>query len=186
MSLPRIFLATLLLSFAAVSTAADGKAPKVERITYRVTGLFVPDREKDLRAGFKEIADVTLAGVNFEDAEITVEFIPAKAFPGAKLEQYVEQLNQKVGNATRHTFGVKTRRAVPRDKLQQVVIPARACDCKACCLAAYEIVARIDGVYQATASFKEGRITALIDPTKTDRSQLEAALKQRGVSVGKP
>jgi copper chaperone CopZ len=186
MSLPRIFPAALLLSFAAAAAAAEEKAPKIERATYRVTGLFAPDREKDLRAGFKEIADVNLLGIDFDNAEITVEFTPAKAFPGAKSEQYVEQLNQKVGNATRHTFGVKPRRTVPRDKLQQVVIPADGCDCKACCLAAYEIVARIDGVYQATASFKEGRITALIDPAKTDRAQLEAALKQRGVSVGKP
>ena len=53
-----------------------------------------------------------------------------------------------------------------------VVIPAAGLDCKACCLAAYETISGIDGVEQATASFKEGRITALIDPLKTDRAKL--------------
>ena len=47
-------------------------------------------------------------------------------------------------------------------------------------LAAYEAVANIDGVEQATASFKDGRVTALIDPTKTDRAKLEDALKKKG------
>jgi copper chaperone CopZ len=91
-----------------------------------------------------------------------------------------------VRSATSHTFGVKPRREIARDKLQQVVIPASGCDCKACCLAAYEAVANIDGVYQATASFKDGRVTALFDPTKTDRTKLEDALRKKGVGVGKP
>ena len=74
----------------------------------------------------------------------------------------------------------------PRDKLERVVIPTAVLDCKACCLAAYEAVAALDGVVQATASFKEGRVTALFDPTKTDRAKLEEALRKKGVKVGKP
>jgi copper chaperone CopZ len=66
------------------------------------------------------------------------------------------------------------------------VIPAAGLDCKACCLAAYEAVAAIDGVEQATASFKEGKITALIDPARTDPAKLEDALRKKGVSLGKP
>jgi copper chaperone CopZ len=98
----------------------------------------------------------------------------------------VELVNDKVRAATGHTFGVKPRREIARDRLQQVVIPASGCDCKACCLAAYESVASLDGVYQATATFKDGRITALIDPAKTDRAKLEDALRKRGVDLGKP
>jgi hypothetical protein len=171
--------------------AADKPAkaePKPERVTYKVLGLFSPDREKDLRAAFKdELPDITLVAVNFDDGEITVEYVPGKVFPGAKKpEQVVEQLDQKVRQATHHTFGVKPRRTVPRDKLERVVVPVAGLDCKACCLAAYEIVARIDGVEQATASFKDGKVTALIDPKKTDRAALEDALRKRGVSIGKP
>ncbi|HTU22227.1 MAG TPA: hypothetical protein VMG10_29580 [Gemmataceae bacterium] len=45
---------------------------------------------------------------------------------------------------------------------------------------------RIDGFETATASFREGRMTALIDPAKTNRATLEAALKKRGVDVKAP
>ena len=63
---------------------------------------------------------------------------------------------------THHTFGVKPRRTVPRDKLQQVVIPVAGLDCKACCLAAYEAVAgmlmvgTISGVMLATVLNNSG------------------------------
>ncbi|AWM40193.1 hypothetical protein C1280_26440 [Gemmata obscuriglobus] len=161
-------------------------APKPERATFRVLGLFSPDRETDLREAFKAVADVTLVGVNFADAEVTVEFVPAKAFPGAKPEQVAERLDQKLREASRNTFGAKPRRTVPRDKLKEVVIPAPVLDCKACCLAAYEAVAKIDGVEQATATFKDGgKVTALIDPTRTDRAKLEDALRGAGVPVPK-
>ena len=178
---------TLAATFAVGQDKQPAKAePKMERITYRVIGLFAKDREKDLRAGFEELTDFKLISVNFDDAEITVEFAPAKLWPGQKPERVTELVNDKVRAATNHTFGVKMRRDIARDKLQQVVIPAAGCDCKACCLAAYEAVANLDGVYQATASFKDGRVTALIDPTKTDKAKLEDALRKKGVDLGKP
>jgi len=187
----RTYFPTAAILFAAFATASaqdkqPAKAePKIERITYRVIGLFSKDREKDLRTSFEELApDFKLVAVNFDDAEITVEFAPAKLWPGQKPERVTELVNDKVRGATSHTFGVKPRRTVPRDKLQQVVIPAAGLDCKACCLAAYEAVANIEGVYQATASFKEGRVTALIDPAKTDKSKLEDALRKKGVDLG--
>jgi hypothetical protein len=186
----RLTLATLL-AFTCFATAQDkqpAKAePKVERLTYRLIGFFDKNREKALRAGFEELApDFKLIAVNFDDAEITIEFSPAKLAPGQKPERVTEIVNDKVRAATHHTFGVKPRRTIARDKLQQVVIPAAGCDCPACNLAAYEIVANVEGVYQATASFKEGKITALIDPAVTDQSKLEDALRKRQVDVGKP
>lgn len=42
---------------------------------------------------------------------------------------------------------------------------------------------RLEGVEQATASFKNGLVTAWIDASKTDRAKLEMELKQRGVEV---
>jgi hypothetical protein len=179
--------AAALLAFTCAAFADDKAAkpePKAERTTYRVTGLFDKSREKALRDAFGEVADIKLVAVNFDDAEITVEFAPAKLFPGQKPERVVELVSDRVRQATHHTFAVHARRTVARDKLKEVVIPAAGCDCKACCLAAYEIVARIDGVYQATASFKDGRVTALIDPAKTDKAALEDALRKRGVGVG--
>jgi hypothetical protein len=179
----RSLLVMLVLS-AAVQ--GDDKPAKAERFTYRVTGLFSPDREKDLRASFADIPELTLISIDFENAEMTVAFAPGRLFPGQKPERIVELVNDKVRAATNHTFGVKPQRTVPRDKLQPVTIPAAGLDCKACCLAAYEIVAAFDGVEQATASFKDGKITALIDPKRTDQSKLEDALRKRGVAIGKP
>lgn len=178
------------LTIAAVvlcSTAAgqDKKPePKPEHITYRLIGLFSKDREKDLKAGFEELADFKLVSVNFDDAEVTIEFSPATLFPGQKPERVAELVNDKVRAATGHTFGVKPRRSVARDKLTPVSITVSGCDCKACCLAAYEAVAAVDGVEQATANFKDGRVTALIDPARTDASKLKEALRKKGVDVG--
>lgn len=184
----RLFLAVAGLAACLASAAADDKdkPAKPERVTYRVTGLFSPDREKDLRAAFEDVPDVTLVSIDFDDAEVTVEFVAAKAFPGAKPEQVLDRFDQKLRATTRGTFTVKPQRTVPRDKLREVVIPVAGLDCKACCLAAYESVAGIDGVVQATASFRDGRVTALIDPAKTDRTKLEDALRKKGVQLGKP
>jgi hypothetical protein len=53
-------------------------------------------------------------------------------------------------------------------------------------MAVYDILARIEGVEQATASFRDGRATAWIDPNKTNRSVLEETLKKRGVQLKLP
>lgn len=169
---------------AAGTVAAQNPVLPPGPYTYRVVGLFSKEREADLRAAFEQLPEFKLTKVAFDDAEVTVEFAPAKLFPGQKAERVTELVNDRLRQASSHTFGVKPRRTVPREKLQQVVIPAAGLDCKACCLAAYEIVAAVDGVEQATASFKDGRITALIDPARTTRAKLEEALTKRGVKVG--
>lgn len=183
MSLSRL-LAPLFMLTLGGATADDKPAPKQH--TFRVLGLFSPGRETDLREAFAELPDVKLVAVAFADAEVTVEFVPGNAFPGAKPEQFAARLDEKLRAATRGTFGVKPRRTVPRDKLQEVTIPAPVLDCKACCLAAYEAVARLDGVERATATFEGGgKVTALIDPAKVDRAKLEEALRRVGVPVPK-
>lgn len=178
--------ALLVCSTAAAQDKDKKPEPKVEQFTFRVYGLFIPDREKDLRETFKEIADVKLVSVSFDAAEVTVEFVPSKVFPGAKPEQVAERLDQKVRAESRSTFAVGPRLAGPRDKFERVVIAVAGLDCRACELAAYEGIARIDGVAQATASFKDGKVTALIDPSKTDKGKLEDALRKRGVQFPKP
>jgi hypothetical protein len=59
-------------------------------------------------------------------------------------------------------------------------------DCRACELSAYEVIFKMEGVEQATCSFKAGMMTALIDPEKTNKSTLEEALKKRNVSLRTP
>jgi copper chaperone CopZ len=182
----RVLHVMFIVVVPALAAADDKPAPKPEQFTYRVLGLFSKDREADLRKGFEDIPDIKLVSIDFHDAEITIEFAPAKLFPGQKPDRVIELVNDKVRQATHHTFGVKPRSTVPKDKLQEVVIPVAGLDCKACCLAAYEIVAQVDGVMQATASFKDGKVTARFDPSKADRAKLEEALRKRGVHVGPP
>ena len=62
----------------ALVAAEDTPAAKPEVITYRLTGLFSKDREDDLREAFKELADFKLVAVDFDHAEVTLEFAPGK------------------------------------------------------------------------------------------------------------
>ncbi len=160
-----------------------GAGVRAGTFKHQVTGLCMKEREADLREAVATIAEVKLVGIDFENAEATFEYDPARAFPGAKPAEIVQRFDNLLKQASHHTFGIKPLRTVPREKLQRVEIPVAGLDCKACSLAAYEAVARLEGVEYATASFREGRVTALIDPAKTDRGKLEAALKRLGVEI---
>lgn len=173
------------MTIGALAHADDKPTPKPERLTLRILGLFSPDRVKDLREDFARVEDVKLVSVDFDFSEITVEFVGIKAFPGFPPKDFPAALDNKLAHASNHTFHVKPGSTVQRAKLKTVVIPVAGLDCKACALAAYEAVARVDGVEQATASFKDRKVTALIDPDKTNRDALEAALRRAEVQIPK-
>jgi len=169
---------TLISAFVLATAAVELPTTKV-----RITGLFAPDREKDLRELFAKWPEFKIVRIDFEFAEAELRFDAATVFPRSKPAEVLAKLNDKVRDASVGTFGVKPLSNVPRDKLTRIEIAVVGLDCKACCLGVYEVVAKIDGVEQATASFKDGRITARIDPAKTDKSKLMAALKERGVAL---
>ena len=77
-------------------------------------------------------------------------------------------------------------RTTPLEKLKLIEIPVVGLDCKGCSYAAYEMIFKLPGVERATASFKAGMVTALIDPKQTDQSKLEEALKKGGVEIPAP
>jgi copper chaperone CopZ len=182
----KLALAALVGVLIASGSFADDK-PAVPDFTYRAIGLFLPSCEKDFRDVLeKETPEITVVKFDIDEGEVTLAFDPKKLFPTAKPEQVVDRLNLKLSLASRNIFGVKPRRTIPRDKLKQVVIPIAGLDCKACCLAAYEAVSKIDGVEQATASFKDRRLAALIDPSKTSQEALEEALRKKNIPFGKP
>jgi copper chaperone CopZ len=179
-------MAVAIFCFSAGLFAADEKPASPQNFTHRVTGLFSPDREADLRAAVGKIAGVTFVSVDFEHAEVVLSYDPAAAFKGTKADKIPERLDNEVRNASSHTLGIQPLVTTPREQLTRVEIPVAGLDCKACCLAAYESISKIEGVAQATASFKEGRITALIDPAKTNKGALEEALKKRNVQLKTP
>lgn len=177
-------LLCLLLGTVAFARGDNPEAPRP--IKHQITGLFSTDREQDLRDVMETLPQIKLLSIDFKNAEATFAYVPGKVFPGAKPEQVIQRFDSLLKGASHHTFGIKPLRSVPLEKLRLIEIPIAGLDCKACCLAAYESIYALEGVERATASFREGRVTALLDPEKTDRAKLEAALKKRGVQVKAP
>ncbi len=152
---------------------------------HRVTGLFMPEREQDLRDLVKTIPEIKLVAIDYPSAEVTFDYDPEKLVAKGKPEQIRQRLNDLLRSASRGAFGIRLTEP-SKAKLTLVVIPVEGLDCKACSLAAYEAVYLIDGVERATASFRDGKVTALIDPAKTNRAALETDLKKRGVTLKAP
>src|SRR5437868_5830341 len=103
-----------------------------DTVKHQVTGLFMKEREQDLREAVEKIPEVKLVSIDFQNAEATFEYDPAKAFPGAKPEQVVQRLDNLLKSASNHTFGVKPLRSMPLEQLRLVEIPVAGLDCKAC------------------------------------------------------
>ena len=137
----RLAAAIFLPAFAAVTA---GEPAPSQTFTHRVTGLFAPDREADLRAAIETIPDVKLVRVDFEHAEAVFSYDPELAFKGTKPEKIVERFDEVLRNATRHTFGIAPLNPTPKDKLTRIEIQVTVLDCKACCFAAYESIYKIE------------------------------------------
>jgi copper chaperone CopZ len=156
-------------------------------VKHRITGLFSKERIDDLKLVFlANMPQIKLSQIDYERSEITVEYDATQVFPNTTTEEVHKRLDQLVRDASNNTFGVKPLCATPRDKLKLIKISVVGLDCKACSLAAYESVYRVEGVEQATASFKEGLVTAWIHPHKVNRLKLEEALRKKGVKLLKP
>lgn len=179
-------LLTLACLFALLQVPeVRAEQPPLETPVTRhvVTGLFSPERIADLRALCAELPEIELVSIDFERAEASFAYDPARAFPDARTpEQLVERLDNLLRNASRHTFGARPARTTSWEELRRVEIPVRGLDCKGCCLGAYDAIYRLEGVEAATASFRDGLVTAWIEPARIGRAELEAALKQRGVT----
>ena len=171
---------------ATVAHCGDEAKPQMQQVKLRVLGMFSPDRQEDLRQAGKELTEVTLDSIDYENGEAIFSYDASKRFKNKKPEQIEKDIDGMVKQASNHTFGVKALCATPKDKLTRVEIPVSGLDCKGCCLGAYWGIYNIDGVEQATVSFKEGRVTAMIDASKTNRAALVDALKKKHVKVNEP
>lgn len=176
--------AALLCVWAASPLGAADANPRP--FVHQVTGLFSPDRVEDLRLAVAEIPQLKLRSVDFERSEATFEYDPQQLFNTTKPHQVIERLDALVRSKSRSTLGVRHASATPPEMLVKVEIPVVGLDCKGCSWAAYQIVARNEGVDRVQVSFKEGRITAWIDPSETTREFLEEMLKRRGVTLAAP
>lgn len=164
--------------------AATSTEPRVVRV--RVLGLFSPERVDVLREAAFSIEEAMLTDVDFDGAHATVEILSDKGWKDVPAEKLVERIDQELRQASRSTIGAAPASETPPERLEQTEIAAGGCACRACELAAYEAVARVEGVEHATVSFADGRVVARFDREKTNRAALEAALKERGVTLLAP
>lgn len=163
--------------------AEDESADQIPPGKHQITGLFMPEREQDLRKLFEKHPEFKLVSVDFPNAEVMLDYDGATIWPGEKPEKYVERLDELLHRSSRGTFGAKPLRKAPLKKLKRVKIPVVGLDCKGCSYAAYLLIFKLPGVEHATASFKAGEVTALIDPELTDQTELEEALRKGGVEI---
>jgi copper chaperone CopZ len=180
---------TIVIAFVFAQTTfvyADEPTAELARIKVRVTGLFQPDRERDLREVMLLVPEAKLVSIDYANAEAVFEYDPLKSFNKPTPANFPERLDNAVRTNSHSTFGIKPASSTPKEKLQKIEIGVLGLDCKGCALAAYESVARVDGVEQATASFKDGLVTAKFDPEKTNREALVAALERARVELKKP
>ena len=176
-----LFLAFLLFATAAFAEEQTG--------TYRLVGLSAPEREPDLREILKTVPDVQFVSLDVAKAEVTLRFdaeklfLPAKSKTPPAPEKILERLNNLIGQASKNTFNLTARSTVPADKLTKIEILIGVLDCKGCRYAAYQSIAKLDGVESATVSATPSAVIAWIDATKTKREALEDALKKANVEL---
>ena len=183
--LPRTFASL----FCALSLALPLLHAEEQTGTYRLFGLSAAEREADLREVLAKVPEVTLVSLDAAKAEVTLRFEAEKLFPPTKAKQppaadkITARLDTLIGTASTRTFGITERSTVPADKLTKVEILIGVLDCKGCRYAAYQAVAKLDGVERATVSATPSAIIAWIDATKTKREALEEALKKVRVDL---
>jgi hypothetical protein len=175
-------LVALSVWFLAVFTHAAE-----ETAIYRIIGLSHREREADLRQTLASTPGLALVGLDFDKAEITLRYDPAKIVPGSKpgqpvpAEKVLEQIDKLIGQASIRTFTV-TARADTGVALAKLEIPIGVLDCKGCRYGAYLVIAKMEGVDRASVS-DASVLTAWIDPQKTNREALLEALKQARVEI---
>jgi len=160
---------------------------------FRIVGLFSREREVDLQKAVALMPGVKLASVDFDSAEVTLQYDLQKLFPESKSDQafpakqVLEQLDNALRKTSNSTFTLHLPLATAKAQLVPVELTVGVLDCKGCCLAVYEIVAKIEGVERATVAGKTGLVVAWIHPEKTNRAALEAALMKSSIPlISKP
>ncbi len=196
-----LFLLMLRTAAAADAAATGGNKPaeppaEKVRVTYRLVGLFCPEREEELRALWaEEMPEIEVLAVDSLSGEATFEFDPVAALgPQAKAadpERIRALFNEKAHAASRRKYpGYPDWDRVfmalpwsPPDSFQYVEIPIEGIDCKACALAMYERLVELDGIKHAQVSFHDGRAIVLVDPVKFDEFAARQKLQQQGTGA---
>jgi len=174
-----LVFASLFVAGLAVDLHA---APSVE-ISRRVVGLFEPSRVDDLKQLVPTLPGVELVQVDYDSTVAVWRLDPTRVMTSynAKKPPTEEQLAQRLDHilaaASMRTFALKPLSVIPAEQATLIQLHPRILDCRGCRFAVYNSIAKFDGVVSATVG-KDGLITALIDPAKTDRQTLLATIKK--------
>ena len=158
--------------------------------TVRIIGISDPSRVEDFRTAVKSVPELQLVSVDGDKAsavfryEVTAIITKPKPKPADLApEKILEQLNNLLGKASVHTFSVTAPTGVAEDKLAKVEFKVGVLDCKGCRYGAYIAIAKLDGVERATVNSANRTLTVWIDPAKTNKEALAAALKKARVEL---
>jgi copper chaperone CopZ len=161
------------------------------QVKYRLTGLFQPDRVADLRLQAAELpanrkiqpVEVKLVDVDYDSAIVTFSYDDTKVFKNQKPEQILKRIDELLRQASKGAFSVSPLSTLPPDRWKMERIAVKGHDCKGCNYGLYRCISNIEGVERAVANFKDGHITAWIDPSKTSREVLVDALRKKQVEL---
>jgi len=160
--------------------------------TYRLIGLFEPSRQDDFRDLMSNIPELQIAKLDFEKDEVTLSYELPKLFIDGKVpkdlppDKLMERINNLIGSKSgrhKNTFKLTALSKLPAHQQTRVDIKIGILDCKGCRYGVYQIVNKIDGVERVTVGVETPMVTAWIDPAKTNREAIEAALKKAQVAV---
>jgi len=177
-----------LIAWCCVATmlsAAPARGAETEH-AYRMLGLFQEDRQDDLGEVIDQLDGIELVAVDHRTGRVRFRYDQEALFPNKTAEQVVQQLDRLIRSGSRGTFRVTEVPDTRRSELKRVEIEIVGLDCRGCSYAAYLAIYEIEGVDNAIASFKAGKVVAWIDPDKTDRETLEKALTDEGVKLKQP
>ena len=182
----------LLPSLIAIVVCLAGILRAEEQTSvHRITGLSEPSREEDFRATVRTMPDVHLVKFDYESTEATFRYDVTTLISGYNPkkpptdEAITKRLDDLLRAASQGTFTLRPPATIPKDKMQAIEIKVGVLDCKGCRYGAYIAIAKLEGVERATVT-NAGLLTVWIDPAKTNREALEAALKKARVELPAP
>ena len=180
----------VLVIVVAALVSSGAQSPKRQQagggIRLTVLGLYSPERVPVFRDAVARLPGVRVLDLDPDTAQATVAVAPTGELRNAPPREVAERLNVAMRKATHAQFGFRLPPQVPSDRLRRVEIRVQGIHCEACNLGIYESFMRVPGVAHATASLRDGVVTALIDPSKTDRKKLVELLQKLSLDVLDP
>src|SRR5438270_11030785 len=85
---------------AALHAADD--APAETSVKFKLTGMFAPFRQDDLREAAAKLTEFKLANLDYENSEVTFSYDSTKVLKGAKPDHIRNFIDNKLKEASNH------------------------------------------------------------------------------------